>query len=154
MEGSDGEPPTTGSAQEKSVFEKATDIEGDTSTDKPVFKVDPPAGKFGSGDFGNQIHTAIGNALQAKYPGVPLILRVETGQTGVDVTVPDRYVPQVGFKYGEIKPNSESGQRTFNKQVQNWEDSGTIPENATVQPITYDADGTVHLGFKLNQPSK
>ncbi|HEX4086041.1 MAG TPA: hypothetical protein VHY22_14090 [Chthoniobacteraceae bacterium] len=93
--------------------------------------------------------------MQAKYPDVPLTLRLEKGQTGVDVTVDNEEdVPLVGFKYAEIKPNTESGQRKFNNQVQRWKDSGRIPEDATVQPVTYDADGAVHLGFKLNQTSK
>jgi hypothetical protein len=123
--------------------------------DQPFLKVKPPPGKFGTGDFGDKIHPPVGKALQAKYPDVPMTLRIQKGQTGVDVTIDnDQDVPRVGFKYAEIKPNTESGQRSFNDQVQRWKDNGKIPENATVQPITYDADGTVHLGFKLNQSSK
>ena len=122
--------------------------------DQPFLKVEPPAGKFGSGDFGNEMHAKIAEGLKAKYPNVSFVPRVEPGQTGVDITVPDKDVPDVGFKYAEIKPNSASGQKTFGTQVQRWKDSGQVPQNGIVQPITYDANGDVHLGFKLNQTTK
>ena len=58
------------------------------------------------------------------------------------------------LKYAEIKPNSESGQNTLNRQLERWKNKGVIPEGAAVQPITYDANGNVYLGFKLNQVKK
>jgi hypothetical protein len=72
----------------------------------------------------------------------------------VDVIVPDKDVPVVGFKYAEIKPNTSSGQKTLGGQTQRWKDGGKLPEDASVQPLTYDADGNVYLGFKLNQKNK
>lgn len=118
-------------------------------------KVEPPSGEFGSGDFGTEMHSEIAKALKAKFPNVRFDFRVEPGQTGVDVTVLDEHdVPTVGFEHAEIKPNTASGQRTFNDQVQRWKDSGKLPQDAQVPPLAYDADGTIHLGFKLNQTKK
>jgi hypothetical protein len=68
-------------------------------------------------------------------------MRVLPGQTGVDVTVGQKYVDQVGFQYAEIKPLSACGEARFNQQVLNW----NYPE--PVQAITYDASGNVFLGF-------
>jgi hypothetical protein len=50
-------------------------------------------------------------------------------------------VNQVGFQFGEIKPLSASGQRSFNRQVGNWNLPGAV------QAITYDGLGNVYLGF-------
>ena len=123
--------------------------------DKPFLTVKPPPGKFGYGDFGDAMHESIGGELKAKFPNVPFKINSERGQNGVDVTVlDDDDVPTVGFKYGEIKPNSDSGQRTLLDQVQRWKDKGAIPKSSKVQPITYDADGNVYFGFKLDQNKK
>jgi RHS repeat-associated protein len=115
----------------------------------PFLQVTPPEGTFGSGNFGNAMHQAIADELQTQFPDVTFDeINIKPGQNGVDIVVNDADVNTVGFKYGEIKPNSTSGQNTFNRQVQNWQNNGTIPQNATVQPITYDANGNVNLGFR------
>jgi hypothetical protein len=65
----------------------------------------------------------------------------------VDIFVPKEYVETVGFQYGEIKPNTLSGQKTFNNQVWNWQNNGKLRPGSTVQAITYDANGNVYWGF-------
>jgi len=112
------------------------------------FKVTPPNGKFGSGNFGNAMHQIIAQNYQARFPDVRFDFNVNPGQRGVDIIVPDEDVDAVGFKYGEIKPDTTSGQNTLNGQIQNWQNNGTIPPGSTVQPITYDPYGNVGLGFK------
>jgi hypothetical protein len=122
---------------------------------EPFLKVEPPPGKFGTTDFGQEMHLKIGTALEEKYPDVPLILRVRPGLTGVDVSVMYSEDEQMlGFKDAEIKPDSASGQKTLRSQVQRWKNNGKLPQDASVQPLTYDADGNVNLGFKKNQSSK
>jgi hypothetical protein len=100
---------------------------------------------FGTASFGNKAHEATAALLEKLYPEVAqeggFTIRVLPGQTGVDVTVGEDFVDQVGFQYAEIKPLSASGERRFNQQVLNW----NLPEN--VQAITYDANGNVFLGF-------
>ena len=111
------------------------------------FKVTPPKGDFGSTDFGNAMHENVADAFRKQFPDVEFQFSVKPGQRGVDIVVPDEDVGEVGFKYGEIKPNTASGQNTFNKQVQNWLNNGTIPQGSVVQPITYDANGSIGFGF-------
>jgi len=96
---------------------------------------------FGTTTFGNYAHTATVELLQELYPNVPFEFRALPGQTGPDVTVPERLVGEVGYRFGEIKPLTSSGEATFNGQVQRW---GLGP----VQPITYDAAGNVYYGFR------
>ena len=56
--------------------------------------------------------------------------------------MPGRFVDDVGFEYGEIKPLSRSGRSRFNNQVLNiWNLEGRV------QPITYDRDGNIYYGF-------
>jgi RHS repeat-associated protein len=118
----------------------------------PFLTVTPPQGTFGSGNFGNAIHQSIVDELQAQFPDVNFRFSVKPGQTGVDVEVLNSQdVDTVGFQYGEIKPNTQSGQNTFNRQVQNWQNNGTIPPGSSVQPITYDANGNVNLGFTFKK---
>jgi hypothetical protein len=96
---------------------------------------------YGTTLYGIYAHGQIGDLLGELYPGVPFILRVRWGQTGIDVEVPDKFVGRVGFKFGEIKPLTSSGEATFNRQLQEW---GVGP----VQAITYDAAGNVYYGFR------
>jgi hypothetical protein len=96
---------------------------------------------FGTTSFGNFAHGATADLLQKLYPDVNFELRVLPGQTGADVTVPEKFINDVGFQFGEIKPLTTSGEGSFDRQVLNW----NLP--APVQPITYDAFGNVYLGF-------
>ena len=123
-------------------------VTGSAAGEEPFLQVTPPAGNFGSGNFGNAMHEAIRDELQSQFADVEFEFNIRPGQNGVDVIVPDEHVETVGFKYGEIKPNTTSSQNTFNRQVENWKNKSTIPKNATVQPITYDANGNVNLGFR------
>ncbi len=76
------------------------------------------------------------------YPEANFAFRVLPGQTGVDVTVlGQESIDAVGFEFGEIKPQTASGEATFNRQILNWGSPGSV------QPITYDAAGNVYLGF-------
>ena len=90
--------------------------------------------------YGSYAHGQIGDLLEELYPGVKFILRVRPGQRGIDVQVPDESVGEVGYKFGEIKPRTFSGEAAFNRQLQQW---GAGP----VQSITYDAAGNVYYGF-------
>jgi len=101
----------------------------------------PESLTFGTTLFGNYAHQEIADLLPDLYPGVPFELRVLPGQRGIDVTVPDKFVSQVGFVFGEIKPLTPSGEAAFNRQLEQW---GVGP----VQAITYDAAGNVYYGFR------
>ena len=100
---------------------------------------------FGTTSFGNAAHVETANLFEQLYPEVAqnggFSMRVLPGQTGVDVTVGEQYVDQVGFQFAEIKPLSASGAARFNQQVLNWN------LQSPVQAITYDANGNVFLRF-------
>jgi len=107
---------------------------------------DVPQGMtFGTTTFGNYAHEQTATLLENNFPDVAdaggFAFRILPGQTGVDVTVGGDFVNQVGFQFGEIKPLSASGQRSFNRQVGNWNLPGAV------QAITYDGLGNVYLGF-------
>jgi hypothetical protein len=92
--------------------------------------------------FGDYAHDEIAKFLQGRYPKVEFVLRVGRGQQEVDVEViGQRSINTVGFRYAEIKPLTDSGRARFYRQVFNWDLS------EPVQPITYDADGNVFMGF-------
>ena len=104
-----------------------------------------PALKPGTTLFGDDMHGLIMRDLQAKYPDIEFIDRTKPGMTGVDIELRDptaANIARVGFQRAEIKPLSESGYRTYLRQVENW---GFTPEQ--VKPITYDARGNYYFGF-------
>lgn len=96
---------------------------------------------YGTTLYGSYAHGQIGDLLKELYPGVKFILRVRLGQRGIDVEVPNESVGEVGYRFGEIKPRTSSGEAAFNRQLQEW---GVGP----VQSITYDAAGNVYYGFR------
>jgi len=96
---------------------------------------------YGTTLFGNYAHSKIADLLEELYRGLPFELRVLPGQRGIDVTVPDDFVGRVGYRFGEIKPLTSSGEASFNRQLQEW---GVGP----VQAITCDAAGNVYYGFR------
>ena len=69
--------------------------------------------------------------------------RVEPGQRGIDVSVPEKHIARLGFAHAEIKPLSASGEKKLRQQVGKW---GYDP--STVSAITYDANGNVYFGFR------
>jgi hypothetical protein len=103
----------------------------------------PPHLKYGRTDFGNHAHREIGSMLRKLYRDANLILRVEPGQRGIDVSVPKDHIAKLGFAHAEIKPLSESGEKKLRQQVEKW---GYDP--STVRAITYDANGNVYFGFR------
>jgi len=98
-----------------------------------------PPGK----EFGTEIHRLIGEWFEARYPEAGLVLNTRPGQTGVDIRVPQPWVPTVvGKPYAEIKPPTNYGEMSYDRQVPNW---GLTP--AQVQPIMYDYSGNFYMGF-------
>jgi hypothetical protein len=111
---------------------------------KRIGSFTPAAGlQYGGTKFGNHAHRETGSMLQDLYKGVGLILRVEPGQRGIDVSVPPEHIAKLGFAHAEIKPRSESGEKKMRQQIGKW---GYDP--STVQAITYDANGNVYFGFR------
>jgi RHS repeat-associated protein len=121
----------------KFLFGMSTPL-GDPSTYGVVTV--PPGLKFGTTAFGDIMHQEIADLIESQYPNTTFVIRVRPGQTGVDI----RYVdgPNPGWNLAEIKPNTASGQATFNRQVQNW---GYNPGD--VKAITYNGAGMVFDGF-------
>jgi len=99
--------------------------------------------KYGGTDFGNHAHREIGSMLRKLYRDADLILRVEPGQRGIDVSVPEDHIARLGFAHAEIKPLSASGEKKLRQQIWKW---GYDP--STVRAITYDANGNVYFGFR------
>jgi hypothetical protein len=105
---------------------------------------EPPANmNFGTTDFGKYAHEKAADILKSMHPNVPFIFRTKPFETGVDVTVPNKYITHVGFAHGEIKPLTDSGKRTMLGQVLKW---GL--DRKKVRAITYDAQGNVFYGFE------
>jgi hypothetical protein len=110
---------------------------------KPIGSFSVPSGlKFGTTTFGNYAHRETADLLQGLYQGENFVFRILPGQVGVDITVLGDSIKAVGFRFGEIKPLTISGEGSFMRQVQNW----NLP--APVQAITYDALGYVYRGFR------
>ena len=103
--------------------------------------IPPDSLTYGTTLFGNYAHEKVADLLKELYPGVTFDFRVLPSQRGIDVEVPDDFVGQVGYQFGEIKPRTPSGEARFNRQLQEW---GVGP----VQAITYDATGNVYYGFR------
>jgi hypothetical protein len=102
----------------------------------------PESANPGTTTFGNYAHKEIAKLLQQNYPEANFIFRIRPGQIGPDVElVEQEAIDAVGFRYGEIKPLTNSGKSSFNRQVLNWDLADPV------QPITYDAAGNVFWGF-------
>lgn len=90
--------------------------------------------------FGNYAHQQTAKLLEDLYPGVPFTFRVGPGQRGIDIELPEGFIPRVGHEFLDIKPRSPSGERKFYRQQEEW--------GVPVQPLTYDKDGSVYYGFR------
>lgn len=114
------------------------------------FDMNLPIGRFlwsrdvmpGTTLGGQYAHEQIGGLFAREAPeDASLTLNTAPGARGVDIIVPAKSVSDVGFPFGEIKPNSLYGMRNFNAQVAKWRLSDHI------QAITYDKYGNIYLGF-------
>jgi hypothetical protein len=95
----------------------------------------------GTTPYGDEVHEQIGNLFQNRLPTVKITLRTLRGMRGVDVELPETEAPQLGARYLEIKPLTESGYDRFRADVGRWNLS------EPVLPVTYDYDGNIYYGF-------
>jgi hypothetical protein len=100
---------------------------------------------FGTTSFGQEAHAA--SALMIKdnlaAQGVTGIIdRTEPGAKGIDLSLPDRAASELGFAHIEIKPDTISGMKSFDRAIGKW---GYDP--STVQAATYDQFGNIRWGF-------
>lgn len=106
-----------------------------------IGKVKPPMEYEGKPfPFGNEMHARIVQWLKERFPDVRFKFRVLEGQTGLDVRV-RRGNP--GFTRAEIKPRQPWGERSFERQLENW---GL--HKREVLPITYDHQGYIYVGWE------
>lgn len=71
-------------------------------------------------DFGTAVHQEFPEEFAKKYPGVRFRDNVGPGQNGPDIEVVSANRP--GFDFADLKPKTESGFRSFEKQLENWGD--------------------------------
>ncbi|MBP2161594.1 MULTISPECIES: hypothetical protein [Asticcacaulis] len=105
--------------------------------------------KFGTTLFGDEAHAPASRMLTDELTsrGVPLgsiIDRTGPGLRGVDMSIDPIYAKKLGFEHIEIKPNSESGLSTMNRQIRKWD-----YDPRSVRPVTYDANGNIRDGFNF-----
>jgi hypothetical protein len=108
--------------------------------------VEPPSGLvFGTTSYGNYMHAAIADWFAENYPDRDFDFRVRPGQTGIDI----EYLrgPDPGFKYAEIKPNTPSGQASYQYQLGNWQAKGKYLDGK-IQPLAYDEYGRFYDRFR------
>lgn len=91
--------------------------------------------------YGELVGEQIGNLVQIASPTTEMILRTAPGIKGVDIELKAEDAFVAGFRYAEIKPVTDSGFRTFNRQLARWKLS------EPVLAITYDYDGNIYYGF-------
>ena len=135
-------PEPTAPAVNRPFINLRSKLPADFDASQPIGRFEP-RDDLSHVDFGNYAHNEIGNLLQ-KAVGTNIQLELNTAPyaRGVDITVPQRFINDVGFEYGEIKPLSRTGRSRFNNQVLNiW----NLEER--VQPITYDRNGNIYYGF-------
>lgn len=113
------------------------------------FDITRPVGRYviptnvapGTTTYGNLVHVQIGNIVQGSFPNVNMTLRTSPAIRGVDIEIPLLRVPDVGFKFAEIKALTDDGFRSFNTQIARWKLSDSV------LAITYDYEGNIYYGF-------
>jgi len=95
----------------------------------------------GTTTYGNLVGKQIGDLVQAQLPDIDMILRTSPGVKGVDIEVPFDKSSSVGFQFAEIKPLTNYGFRSFNRQVARWKLPGPV------DALTYDYQGNIYYGF-------
>lgn len=97
---------------------------------------------FGTREFGNLIHRRVfPDFLKDAFPNTNFRLRLNRGQTGIDGDVLGGNLP---FRHVELKPNSDSGFRTFQNQLAGWKRNGEI--KGPVGLFYYNAAGEIRFG--------
>ena len=88
---------------------------------RPIGRYEIPTnGVPGTTTYGDLAGKQIGDLMQGRLPEVPMTLRLSPGQRGVDIELPKFEAYQLGARYLEIKPLTDSGFRTFRAQVARW----------------------------------
>ena len=113
------------------------------------FDITLPVGRYkipenavpGTTTYGDLVHEQIGALVKARLPNARIILRTSPGIRGVDIELPEMEVPELGARYTEIKPLTDSGFKRFRADIARWK--LTEP----VLPLTYDYDGNIYYGF-------
>jgi hypothetical protein len=91
---------------------------------------------FGTKEFGQEIHIRIAQWCDNNLKNVNVKWSVQPGQTGIDGEV---IGGDPGFKYIEIKPQSDSGLKTFMRQLNRW-----AYDKEDVLALFYDKDGNIY----------
>jgi hypothetical protein len=113
------------------------------------FDIRLPVGRYkipenavpGTTKYGDLVHEQIAGLIKERLPDANPILRVSPGMKGVDIELPEIEVPELGARYIEIKPLTESGFKRFRANIARWK----LAE--PVLPLTYDYDGNIYYGF-------
>jgi len=79
--------------------------------------------------------------VKDRLPDAEIILRISPGMKGVDIELPEPEISELGARYLEIKPLTDSGFKRFRADIARWKLS------EPVLPITYDHEGNIYYGF-------
>ena len=101
----------------------------------------PPNAVPGTTTYGNLVGAQIGRLVQDRFPNLVMILRTSPGMRGGDIELQFGDADLTGFQYGEIKPLTDYGYRSFNTQVARWKLDGPV------HVFTYDYQGNIYYGF-------
>jgi len=133
---------SVGAAEGAPYIKLPSQLPAGFDTSAPIGRFAVPADAVpGTTTFGDYAHQQIGDLIQGAAPNADLTLNTAPGMKGVDLIVGPGDVSRIGFQFGEIKPLSPYGIRSYNSQVLKWNLPGPV------QAITYDSSGNIYLGF-------